>query len=126
MLQGTACITLAGLLSALRATGRALPEQRVLFYGAGEAGTGIGELIAIALEHRHDMTREQARRHCWFMDSKGLVVASRLAELQPHKVGAGLLMGCCGRCCWHRSLGGREGAAAPRGQTCWSGTAVGP
>lgn len=58
-IQGTACITLAGLLSALRATGRPLSEQRVLFYGAGEAGTGIGELIAIALEHRHGMTREE-------------------------------------------------------------------
>lgn len=31
----------------------------MLFYGAGEAGTGIGELIAIALEHRHSMTREE-------------------------------------------------------------------
>jgi hypothetical protein len=44
--QGTACITLAGLLSAARATGKPLSEHRVLFLGAGEAGTGIGELIA--------------------------------------------------------------------------------
>jgi hypothetical protein len=29
--------------------------------GAGEAGTGIGELIAIALEQRHGLTREQVR-----------------------------------------------------------------
>lgn len=84
-IQGTACITVAGLLSALRATGSSLPQQQVLFLGAGEAGTGIGELIAIALEKRHGMTREQARRHCLFMDSKGLVCASR-TDLQPHKV----------------------------------------
>ncbi len=38
--QGTACICLAGVLSALRATGRGIEEQRILFYGAGEAGTG--------------------------------------------------------------------------------------
>lgn len=44
--QGTACITLAGLLSAARATGKPFAEHRVLFLGAGEAGTGIGELIA--------------------------------------------------------------------------------
>lgn len=85
-IQGTACITLSGLLSGLRATGKPLNEQTILFYGAGEAGTGIGELIALALERRFNMSREEARRHCWYMDSKGLVVSDRLGELQPHKV----------------------------------------
>jgi hypothetical protein len=31
------------------------------------------------------MSREQGRRHCLFMDSKGLVCASR-TDLQHHKV----------------------------------------
>ena len=83
-IQGTACVALAGLLSGLRATGTDLTEQRVLFYGAGEAGVGIGELIAMALEKR-GMSREEAMRRCYFMDSKGLVCASR-ENLQPHKI----------------------------------------
>jgi malate dehydrogenase (oxaloacetate-decarboxylating)(NADP+) len=69
VLQGTACITLAGILSALRANGHQLKDQRVLFYGAGEAGTGIGELISQALvkqaaEEGTTMTLEDARKVC--------------------------------------------------------------
>jgi malate dehydrogenase (oxaloacetate-decarboxylating)(NADP+) len=60
LLQGTACITLAGLLSAARATGKPLKEHRLLFLGAGEAGTGIGELIAHYLHLRHGMTLVRA------------------------------------------------------------------
>ena len=59
---GTACIALAALLSALRATGGTLAEQRLLFYGAGEAGTGIAELVAIALQQRHGLTLEEVWR----------------------------------------------------------------
>ncbi|KAF6264419.1 hypothetical protein COO60DRAFT_123686 [Scenedesmus sp. NREL 46B-D3] len=55
-IQGTACITLAGLLSAARATGKPLQRHCVLFLGAGEAGTGIGELVARYLHMRHGMT----------------------------------------------------------------------
>lgn len=69
-MQGTACITLAGLLSAARATGKPFSEHRVLFLGAGEAGTGIGELIAQYLHLRHGVTLEEGREHCYFLDSK--------------------------------------------------------
>jgi len=84
-IQGTACITLAGILSALRVTNTTLADQTILFYGAGEAGTGIGELVAQALERYHSMTIEEARKKCFFIDSKGLVCASR-KDLQHHKI----------------------------------------
>lgn len=82
--QGTACICLAGILSALRVTGSSLKDQRFLFFGAGEAGTGIAELIAISIEELNDISRKEGRQRSFFMDSKGLVCASR-SNLESHK-----------------------------------------
>ncbi|MEI2719618.1 MAG: NAD-dependent malic enzyme [Gemmatimonadales bacterium] len=82
-IQGTAAVTLAGLYSACRAIGSPLREQQVLFYGAGAAATGIGELIVKAMVE-DGLTETEARRRCWFLDSKGLVESSR-ADLQSHK-----------------------------------------
>jgi malate dehydrogenase (oxaloacetate-decarboxylating)(NADP+) len=82
-IQGTAAVALAGLISALRVTGGALAEQRLLFMGAGEAATGIAELAAAAMVER-GADAAQARRNCWLFDSKGLVVAGR-GELAEHK-----------------------------------------
>ena len=69
-IQGTACITLAGVLSALRATGAAIAGQRFLFLGAGEAGIGIGEIFAMAIARESGLPLPEARKHCFFMDSK--------------------------------------------------------
>ena len=80
-IQGTAAVTLAGLLSAARITGQPITEQRVLFLGAGSAATGIADLIVSAMV-REGIPPAEARTHCWFLDSRGLVVQSRtgLAE----------------------------------------------
>jgi malate dehydrogenase (oxaloacetate-decarboxylating)(NADP+) len=82
-IQGTGAMGLAGVLAALRITGGALAEQRFLFFGAGEANIGIGTIVAAALE-RAGLTAAEARRRCWFIDSKGLVTTLR-TDLAPHK-----------------------------------------
>ncbi|HKJ01142.1 MAG TPA: NAD-dependent malic enzyme [Longimicrobiales bacterium] len=82
-IQGTAGVALAGIYSALRITGKGLGDQPYLFLGAGEAGIGIGKLIVAALVHE-GWDEEEARKLCWFFDSKGLVVKSR-EDLASHK-----------------------------------------
>lgn len=82
-IQGTAAVGLAGLVAALRITGGALADQRVLFMGAGAANTGIAGLLMDALV-KGGMSREDAHARAWFIDSQGLVVASR-ENLAEHK-----------------------------------------
>ena len=83
-MQGTASVALAGLYAAMRMIGQKITDQKILFLGAGEAGTGIGDLIVSAMMNE-GLSQTEARQRCWFADSRGLVVKSR-KNLPEHKL----------------------------------------
>ncbi|MDO8438009.1 MAG: NAD-dependent malic enzyme [Nitrosomonadaceae bacterium] len=83
-IQSTAAVAVAGVLSALRIKGSKLADERFLFLGAGEAATGIANLIVAALV-ASGMNETDARKRCWLVDSQGLVVKSRTG-LSPQKL----------------------------------------
>ncbi|NCF51313.1 oxaloacetate-decarboxylating malate dehydrogenase [Gammaproteobacteria bacterium] len=83
-IQGTGAVAVAGIIAALRITGSELSDQKILFLGAGEAGIGVADVFVAALADR-GIPAARARKHCWFVDSEGLLVADR-GEVADHKL----------------------------------------
>ena len=88
-IQGTAAVTVAGASAACRAIGAALPEQSVVFFGAGQANVGAANLLVLAMtEADASLSVEDARKRIFLVDSKGLVYDGRPADggaLSPDK-----------------------------------------
>jgi malic enzyme len=82
-IQGTAAVTLAGVLAGLSHLGQPLHEQRFLLVGAGAAGVGIGQLLATALK-ADGLNQAETHRRLLFLDSGGLVTSTR-PDLEKHK-----------------------------------------
>jgi malate dehydrogenase (oxaloacetate-decarboxylating)(NADP+) len=83
-IQGTAGVTLAGMINALKITGGQLKDQRILFLGAGSAAIGLADLIVSALG-QEGASPVVARQQIRLFDSQGLVVAGR-PGLAAHKL----------------------------------------
>ncbi|XP_027339953.1 NADP-dependent malic enzyme-like isoform X3 [Abrus precatorius] len=73
-IQGTASVVLAGVVAALKLIGVTLADHTFLFLGAGEAGTGIAELIALEMSKQTKTPIEESRKKIWLVDSKGLII----------------------------------------------------
>ncbi len=78
-IQGTGAVTLAGVLSALRAKKEKLSDQRIVIHGAGAAGYGIAVQIMDELSES-DLSEEEISERIAVLDSKGLVISDRVPE----------------------------------------------
>jgi malic enzyme len=88
-IQGTAAVTLAGILSALTLLKGQLRQQKFLLAGSGAAGIGIGRLLRAALK-AEGLSDDELRQRLVFVDSSGVVWQGR-QNLEPHKLEAALL-----------------------------------
>jgi malate dehydrogenase (oxaloacetate-decarboxylating)(NADP+) len=80
-IQGTASVTIAGLITALQIKGQPLKDQRVFFLGAGSAGIGIANMIVEVMVDE-GLKKEDAQRRISMFDVKGLIEPSR-KDLSP-------------------------------------------
>ncbi len=71
-IQGTAAVTLAGILSAIKACGSEFKDLKIAVLGGGSAGLGISQLIIKALT-MEGLTQSQALANFYIVDKEGLL-----------------------------------------------------
>jgi malate dehydrogenase (oxaloacetate-decarboxylating)(NADP+) len=74
--QGTAGITLAGMINAVKLKGTKLKDEKYLFLGAGSAGIGLANLLCSALVQQ-GLTLEEAQSRVHMFDINGLLESTR-------------------------------------------------
>ncbi len=84
-IQGTGAVALSGILAALRITKENLIDQRIVFLGAGSAAIGIANTIVQGMVNQ-GISKKDAKKCFWFVDSNGLVTNQRKDRLGDHKL----------------------------------------
>jgi malate dehydrogenase (oxaloacetate-decarboxylating)(NADP+) len=74
--QGTAGITLAGMINATKLKGTKLKDEKYLFLGAGSAGIGLANLLCSALVAQ-GMRLKDAQSRVYMFDINGLLESTR-------------------------------------------------
>jgi malate dehydrogenase (oxaloacetate-decarboxylating)(NADP+) len=74
--QGTAGITLAGMINAAKIKGTKLKDEKYLFLGAGSAGIGLANLLCSALVAQ-GLTLTEAQSRVYMFDVNGLLEDTR-------------------------------------------------
>ena len=113
-MQGTAATVLAAALSAARAAGTPMRDQRIVIYGAGTAGIGIADMLRQAMID-DGRPAEQAARRFAALDRMGLLTSDYPGVVrdfqEPYVRPAAEVAG------WRRDAEGRIGLAEVVGRT---------
>ncbi|KAF2496905.1 hypothetical protein BU16DRAFT_525979 [Lophium mytilinum] len=81
--QGTGCVTLAGIMTSLKISGVKWDDVRIVMFGSGTAGTGIADQIMDAIAVETGKSKEDAGLQIWCVDKPGLLLQSMKDDLTP-------------------------------------------
>ncbi|GME46992.1 Malic oxidoreductase [Neofusicoccum parvum] len=84
--QGTGCVTLAAIMSAMKIADIKYQDLRVVMFGAGTAGTGIADQIKDAIAVSTEKSKEEAGAQIWCVDKPGLLLKSKKNDFTPAQV----------------------------------------
>jgi malate dehydrogenase (oxaloacetate-decarboxylating) len=84
-MQGTAAVVLAAALSAVRAAGGRMRDQRVVIHGAGTAGLGIADMLREVMV-REGLSSEEASRRFYALDRHGVLTDDQTATMYDFQV----------------------------------------
>lgn len=86
-IQGTGCVTLAGIISAAKMAGSSLAEQKFLCAGAGSAGLGVCNQLLDGMVAA-GVPRDEARKRFVVCTAHGAIGAQDNANGNPHSTAA--------------------------------------
>jgi malate dehydrogenase (oxaloacetate-decarboxylating) len=84
-LQGTAAVVLAAALSAVRAAGTRISDQRVIIHGAGTAGLGVADMLRDQMI-REGLSAQEATARFWALGREGLLTSDQAGSLRDFQV----------------------------------------
>ena len=82
-IQGTAAVVFGALTGAIKASGRNLKDQQIVFYGAGAAAIGVADYLRMALVDS-GLSEGEARRRFWIVNRGGILHGGR-TDLTPEQ-----------------------------------------
>ncbi|CAD6198201.1 unnamed protein product [Caenorhabditis auriculariae] len=84
-IQGTAAVVVAGLLASTRITKKKLSQDKIVFFGAGGAATGVAEMCVRQMVDE-GLSEKDACDRIYMVDIDGLITKSRSATLGERHV----------------------------------------
>lgn len=73
--QGTGCVTLAGIMAGLHVGKKHVKDLTMVVFGAGTAGVGIADMVRDTIASEKKISKEDASKQIYLIDRPGLLTA---------------------------------------------------